>query len=522
MLADCLITLINSKVPCIKLSGREEHRYRYLLENNLPYVVTWDSIQGLCPKSSEDTGMPVDVLEYILSYNDKEAVFLLFDFHHYFDNPSVIRMLKKCIESIRDRGGRTIVLVTPSEDIPRELEKEVLSVRAPLPTQKEIYSHLSTAMQKLTQNGIVVPLFSNKKLLLRTIYALKGLTLTQIDMLLGRSIHEKKCLDPDFIVREKNKLLSANNLLTVLPPEQHPKLSDIGGAKSLKEWLSIRKRVFKTAASGKEEKVSLQAYNIPTPRGVLLTGVQGCGKSYVSKSIAKEWNLPLVWLDMGKIFSSRVGQSEAQMREALSIAEGLAPCVLFIDEFEKGLSGLHSSGLSDGGTAARVFGHFLVWMQERREKIFIVATTNDVQCLPPEMLRKGRFDEIFFVDLPDEGEREEIFSIYLEKHNLAYLTAHSDMFASCSEGFSGAEIQEAVLSVLYRAYADQKLPDRESVLEELGNTIPLLITRGEDIEQLREWADGRCLPAAGHDERQQADHTVIQFPEGTRRVVNDR
>ena len=523
MLSTELAKLIDSHVPLLYINGPEESRYLQLLKTFGYNVFSWNNNQGLQPGANTQNLLPVDVLKHILHYNAEKAIFVLCDFHHYLDNPMVIRLLKEISYHSRRRGNVSVVLISPLKRIPPEIEKEIIILEASLPTSKEIYTFLSQSIKKMIEAGIITPAFSQKQLLIQTIQNLKGLTINQMDTLLSRSIAHRKKIDPDYILREKTKILSNESLLNLVDTNRMKGISNIGGLNNVKQWLSERMSVFKGTIDKKINRVTIDQFNIPVPKGVLLTGVQGCGKSFLAKAAAKEWRLPLLWLDMGKIFTSRVGQSESQMRAAIKVAESMSPCILFIDEFEKGFSGMQSSGLTDGGTAARVFGYFLVWLEERKSRIFVIATTNDVQMLPPEIMRKGRFDEIFFIDLPCRGEREEIFSIHLKEFNLNHLVKYSSAFAEESEGFSGAEIKEVVISSLYKAYVQQIIPDRDDLFEAIKSITPLSKMRDDEIASLRDWAKGRCKPAnLTHEEsNSNKGSKVLDFPGGVITAINN-
>jgi SpoVK/Ycf46/Vps4 family AAA+-type ATPase len=262
-------------------------------------------------------------------------------------------------------------------------------------------------------------------------------------------------------------------------------LADIGGQPLLKRWLERRKNAFSDAA---------RQFGLPEPKGLLLLGVQGCGKSLTAKAIASGWRLPLLRLDMGRIFSGLIGSSEENVRRAIRIAESLAPVVLWVDEIEKGLAG--TSGQGDSGTSARVFGSLLTWMQEKTAPVFVVATANRIEGLPPELLRKGRFDEIFFVDLPNEADRAAIFGIQLKKRGRESKGFPLEELAKRSEHFSGAEIEQAIISAMYDAFADGVELEPRHIEVALQETVPLAVTMAADIARLREWAKSRTRPAA--------------------------
>jgi len=294
-------------------------------------------------------------------------------------------------------------------------------------------------------------------------------------------------LDPrdlEVIAEMKQELLSKERVLDCVPvPES---LGDVGGLAGLKAWLDKRKRAFTPEA---------KEFGVPAPRGILLLGVQGCGKSLAAKAVAKDWGLPLLRLEPGRLFDKFIGESEKNLDRALATAERMAPCVLMIDEIEKGFASVVSSE-SDGGLSRRILGRLLGWLQDRSAPVFLVATCNQIDALPPELIRKGRFDEIFFIDLPTADERRQIFSIHLARRHRDPAGFDLAALAAASEGLSGAEIEQAVVSALYTAFARGVEISTDLIVDELKATKPLSVTRAEDIEELREWARGRAVPAA--------------------------
>ena len=298
-------------------------------------------------------------------------------------------------------------------------------------------------------------------------------------------------LDADaigLVLDEKKQILRKSGLIEYIATDET--LGSVGGLEHLKRWLDRRAEAF---------TVEARQFGLPEPKGLLLLGVQGCGKSLTAKAIASRWGLPLLRLDMGRIFAGFIGSSEENVRKAIRIAEGIAPAVLWIDEIEKGLSGTAGSGASDGGVSARVFGALLTWMQEKTAPVFIVATANRIVDLPPELLRKGRFDEIFFIDLPSKRERADIFAIHLQRRGRSLADFDLEELAQNAEGFSGAEIEQAVVAALYQAFETRDSLRQANVLTALAETRPLSTTMSEDIARLREWAQTRTRPASSDD-----------------------
>jgi SpoVK/Ycf46/Vps4 family AAA+-type ATPase len=305
---------------------------------------------------------------------------------------------------------------------------------------------------------------------------------------LARSLVEKKTLCVDQIIEEKKQIVRKSGILTYFPPSNT--FNDVGGHDLLKEWLTKRSKSFSEAA---------REFGIPNPKGVLMIGIQGCGKSLVAKAISSAYGLPMLRMDVGRIFGSLVGQSEENMRKAIRVAESLAPCCLWIDELEKGFAGM-GGGVSDSGTTARVFSTFLTWMQEKTKPVFLIATANDVSALPPELLRKGRFDEIFFIDLPDLDERKEIFKIHLKKRGRNSGRFKVAELAKKTEGFSGAEIEQIVIGALNHAFFDERKLSTKDLIDEAENQVPLSVMMSEEIAELREWAKLRARPSAERDD----------------------
>jgi SpoVK/Ycf46/Vps4 family AAA+-type ATPase len=314
-----------------------------------------------------------------------------------------------------------------------------------------------------------------------------GLTFEEASNVLAKSlIQHKGKLEVETILSEKKAIIRKSGLLEYY--EAREKFGDVGGLTVLKEWLVKRQGAFTQRA---------RDFGLPLPKGILLIGIPGCGKSLTAKAVGALWQMPLLRLDVGKVFSGLVGSSEENIRKAIQTAEAVAPAVLWLDELEKGFSGVQSSGQSDAGTTARVFGSFITWLQEKSTPVFVIATANDVSMLPPELLRKGRFDEIFFVDMPTEQERKDIFTIHLQKKKRPLERFDLGRMASAAKGFSGAEIEQAVVSALYDAFFEGADLSTESLEKACGEIIPLGLTMKEKIDDMREWARSRARSASG-------------------------
>jgi len=382
---------------------------------------------------------------------------------------------------------KTIIILSPKLKIPVELEKSITIVDLPLPA----YEDLRNLFQEKVADGAGARRFRVDLTSAQTdalIKAAQGLTLAEAENAFAKAIVRDKQLDADDIqavIDEKKQIIRKSGLLEYYAVAE--RMDNVGGMDILKEWLAKRVRAFSEDA---------QAYGLPSPRGILLLGVQGCGKSLLAKCVAASWRLPLLRMDMSRIFQGFIGSSEDNMRRAMQTVEGLAPVVLWIDEIEKALSGVDGSGNTDAGTTARVVGQFLTWMQEKREPVFVVATANSIQGLPPELLRKGRLDEIFFVDLPRARERAEIFQIHLRKvrRDPARFDLHE--LVRMSHGFSGAEIEQAIISALHDSFFDNRELETRDISNALGQTVPLSRTMCEKIDELRQWALHRARPVS--------------------------
>jgi SpoVK/Ycf46/Vps4 family AAA+-type ATPase len=372
---------------------------------------------------------------------------------------------------------KNIVFLSPLVQIPAELQKEVAVLDVPLPSREEIHSLIQKALQVLK----TPPQFDLDSM----IDAAMGLTYDEIENVIAKSIVSLGTLDKKLIRDEKKQIVKKSGLLEFLEPAKDS--SKVGGLDLLKQWLTNRKLGF----SAKAREIGL-----PLPKGMLLVGVPGCGKSLTATTVAREWQLPLLRLDLGKVFSGLVGSSESNIRNCIATCEAIAPCILWIDEIEKGLSGSSSSGQTDGGTTSRVFGSLLTWMQEKVSPVFVIATANDISSLPPELLRKGRFDEIFFVDLPTFDERKDIFDIHLERLGWTVEGMDKDVLSQSTEGFSGAEIEQVIISARYEALNTDESLNQKYLLKAISETVPLSKTMNDKLVTLRTWAKHRARQAS--------------------------
>ncbi len=486
--------LLRAKYPILYVVSWEERR----VEDALSAVCkglnrsihTWTLTQGMKPSIAKSGRSPLTSPELEVLAQIHEApdysVFLLKDFHPYMKDFRTIRLLRDLASKMRSKA-QAIIILGPVLTLPSDLEKEVTVIEFPLPDAGEIERTLDqvTAAVSATK-GVDSTLTPEDRE--RLVKSAQGLTMDEIESVFARSLVEKKRFDVDAVLKEKQQIIRKSGLLEYYAPDE--RIKDVGGMELLKEWLDQRTKSFSDKA---------REFGIPAPKGILLLGVQGCGKSLLAKAVAAGWNLPLLKLDVGRIFGSLVGQSEENIRKAIAVAESVAPCILWADELEKGFAGVGGGGVSDSGTTARVFATFLTWMSEKTAPVFLVATANDVTSLPPEMLRKGRFDEIFFVDLPDREERVQIFAIHLRKRNRAIESFDLEALAQKTHGFSGAEIEQVVVGALYMAFdADREL-EQKDLEQEAKNVVPLSVMMSEEINELREWAALRTRPASKQD-----------------------
>ena len=489
--------LIRARYPIIYITSWEEKRVELALVNiskrRDKKAFVWTVTEGLVAYAESETPKqvregstdPLAALDQVHKFVEP-AIYIFKDFHAYLQDPTVIRKLRDLSFRLKN-SYKTLILLSPILKIPPELEKEITVCEFTLPTLQDLDTLLKQILDQVKENPQVKVDLSaaDREALLK---AALGLTLNEAENVFAKAIVGDGRLDAadiPIVLSEKEQIIKKTGLLEYYSPEE--RLTDIGGLEILKEWLRKRKLAFSEEA---------KAFGLPPPKGILLLGVQGCGKSLTAKAVASLWSLPLLRLDMGRIFSSLVGSSESNARTAMRVAESLAPAILWVDEIEKAFSGVQSSGFSDAGTTARVFGNFITWLQEKKTPVFVIATANEVQLLPPELLRKGRFDEIFFVDLPIEEERKDIFQIHLVKRGRDTKRFDLNRLAHESQGFSGAEIEQAIVSALFDAFDRKGELSTELIVQSLQQTVPLSTTMKEQIDQLRSWAGSRTRKAS--------------------------
>ena len=488
-------TLIRARYPIIYVVSWEEDRVEAVLRGiasgRRKELFIWTTTNGLVldgrPPRGDGTTDPLTAMDEITK-SAEAAVFVLKDFHRYLkDDAKVVRKLRDLANHLK-RSYKSVVLISPVLELPPELEKEITVVDYALPSPEEIRQQVAeTAARASEDKRLNCQL--DEATMESVVKAAQGLTAVEIDNVLMKSLVEKQCLDIETILAEKEQTIRKSGVLEYFHTEET--IDNVGGLDKLKDWLTKRSKAFTEAA---------RAYGLPQPKGLLLIGVQGCGKSLTAKAVADLWQLPLLRLDVGRIFSGIVGSSEERMRRAIGTAESIAPVVLWLDEVEKGFSGTQSSSFSDAGTTSRVFGSFVTWLQEKDSPVFVMATANDITNLPPELLRKGRFDEIFFVDLPGDAEREHILRIHVAKRITGGRKLEEfdiPRLAEESRAFSGAEIEQAVVAAMYDAFDDGGRPfTTDDILKAIRETFPLSATMREQIDSLREWAENRARPAS--------------------------
>jgi SpoVK/Ycf46/Vps4 family AAA+-type ATPase len=463
----------------------------------------WSSTEGLvdttdgrvtpCPD-------PLDALQLLdgmFAADNPRHVVLLRDLQLHLDqsDPMLVRRLKDILR-VAKSNGHAIILLGCRLKLPAELEHEITHVDFSLPDPARLGAVLDGILKSAKLKNV------HEVVKEAALQSALGLTTTEAENAFALSVVETRGIDPKVIAREKARTLKRNGLVEVV--EATTSLDDIGGLGQLKEWLQRRGGAFSASA---------KAYGLPAPKGLLIVGIPGTGKSLTAKATAGAFGLPLLRLDMGRVFGGIVGQSEANLRSVIQTAEAIAPCVLWIDEIEKGFSGSKSSGSTDGGTSSRVFGSFLSWMQEKDQPVFVVATANDVSKLPPEFLRKGRFDEMFFVDLPDARERAQIWDIVIKRHGRRPAGFDTVALSRACEQFTGAEIEAVFIDALHEAYAEGREPGPKDVLDAMAhNTVPLAQLMDGQISALRHWAKGRARDAGAPVKSTPAP------PRGSRRV----
>lgn len=497
-----LILMIRAYYPVLYLHSYEYYRTKQKIKGIVELLrregkkvnyYQWDCVYGLVQilpdkteKRIERMQNPLEVLAYILNSkkSGEKNIFVLDDINNHIDRDEVKLMFRKIAEATNNNTHA--IILSSIYRLPAELEKYITVLQIPLPKRNELGEVLDIVAKQSK-----VELKTNLRN--RLIDAALGMTSMEADLAYCLASVKDGFDDksPFTVSSEKEQIIRKSGILDYFPKNES--LKDVGGLENLKEWLKKRQLAYDKEA---------RDWGLKEPKGLLLLGVPGCGKSLIAKSIASSWNMPLLRLDVGKVFQGIVGSSEDNIRKAIATAEAVAPCVLWIDEIEKGLSGVQSSGATDGGVTSRIFSTILTWMQEKTAPVFVVATANNINQLPPELLRKGRFDEIFFVDLPSQKEKENIFSIHLQKNRQNVSSFALDILAQKAEGFNGAEIEECVKEAMFTAYVESQesniAPKLQMIhiLDAIKNTVPLSKTMEKQITDLRKFAVSRAKNAS--------------------------
>lgn len=518
--ADTLTEAFKARLPLLYIETGEEVRAIGAIsdaaetQRHPRALWTWTAALGLLGpdgKAVANTANPARALRHVAGVHDP-SVFVFCDLHAYFGgehragDPALVRTVRETALEFRHGDvSRTLVITAPVRVIPPELDEVTHLLDFPLPTAAEIRELLETMIDNNASGDGRIRVDADDTARDQLVHAALGLSMAEAENAFARAMVNDGRLsgqDVPIVLDEKRQVVRKSGVLEFVRAEID--LDDVGGLNNLKRWLSRRDGSWLGDA---------RAYGLPAPKGVLITGVPGCGKSLTAKATAASWGLPLLRLDIGRIFSGLVGSSEQNLRTAIATAEAVAPCVLWVDEIEKGFS--NTTGQGDSGTTARVFGTFLTWMQEKRHPVFVVATANNIDALPPEFLRKGRFDEIFFVDLPTAHEREVIWRLQLRSRatdaNGLEAVASDDAaiaaLVAASENHSGAEIEQSVVSALYEGFTTRGEVTADVVRQVVDTMIPLAVTQAEEVQRIRTWATERAVRATGSEDLDPAEST---------------
>lgn len=486
-----LALIIDSKISIVALETFDEKRAlemltRLAIKKHIP-LQCWSVTEGLKHlgfgerSAGDESCNPINVLRMIKKQPDNQ-LFVLCDFHAYLEDPQHIRLLKDIALGYGGGGHHTIVLLSHKITIPPELSRLSASFSLSLPSDEQIMTIVREEAKLWGEQNQGSKVKTDKKALEQLVLNLRGVGFSDVKRLVRGAIRDDGAITESDIPQINKAKFQLMNMDGVLSFEYNTdQFSNVGGLDNLKSWLSQRKQAFLRQASTDGD----------TPKGIMLLGVQGSGKSLAAKAVAGMWGVPLLRLDFAALYNKYIGETEKNLREALSLADLMEPCVLWIDEIEKGLS---SQG-NDEGTSKRILGTLLTWMAERTSQVFIVATSNDITGLPPELVRKGRLDEIFFVDLPDNKTRQHIFSIHLKKRNKDPLGFNLEELSLCSDGFSGSEIEQAIVAANYTASARGEELNTQLLIAEINQTSPISVVMAEKIKALRAWSANRTVQA---------------------------
>jgi AAA+ superfamily predicted ATPase len=483
--------LLRARYPVIYIPTQEEERVEAAIAQSARQqgnraVYIWDFVDGV-QGNPNDAGAgkrnPLQALEFVEKLPaSAAAVIILRDFHRFLEDVSVARKLRNLSRSLKSQP-KNLVILSAQIAIPDDLSEVLTVIEFPLPNAAEIQSEIERLLGSMGRS-------LESRALDELVRSCQGLSIERIRRVLARAIvthGELRPDDVDLILEEKRQTIRQTQILDFYPTSAN--IDDIGGLDNLKDWLLRRGGAFSEKA---------RQYGLPHPRGLLLVGIQGTGKSLTAKAIAHHWHLPLLRLDVGRLFAGLVGESESRTRQMIQLAEALAPCILWIDEIDKAFSGSDSRG--DAGTSNRVFGTFITWMAEKTTPVFVVATANNIQTLPPELLRKGRFDEIFFVGLPSQEERKAIFAVHLLRLRPQTLKSYDlERLAYETPDFSGAEIEQTLIEAMHLGFSQNRDFTTDDILEAASQLVPLARTAQEQIQHLQNWAvSGRARLASKH------------------------
>ncbi len=486
---DELALFLKARYPIIYINTVEEDRVEYVIRKNIKTnlnrsIYSWDFVDGYTNNPNNEgfaKRNPLPALELVEKLNaETPAVFLLKDFNKFLTDLSISRKLRN-ISRILKLQPKTIIIIGSELIIPKELQDLITVIQFQLPLEKEINQELNRLVNSL-KIEIDAQLFES------LVRACQGLSLERIRRVLSKIIATYKTIDENSIkvlLSEKKQIIRQTEILEYSSVNE--KIDNLGGLENLKDWLKKRKTAFSIQASN---------YGLPTPRGLLLIGIQGTGKSLTAKAIANDWQLPLLKLDVGKLFGGIVGESESRLRQMINVAETISPCILWIDEIDKAFSNTDSKG--DSGTSNRVLATFTSWLSEKTKPVFVISTANNIDLLPLEIIRKGRFDEIFFLDLPKTEEREEIFKIHLQEFRPnTWESFDYSILAESSDSFSGAEIRQSIIEGMYQAFYEKREFKTEDICYALNELIPLAHLESDQMKKLQDWAlSGRIRSAS--------------------------
>jgi len=483
------VLLLKARYPIIYIATNEEERIEYLIKYCAKKYVartyySWDFVDGY-QGNPNDKGFaarnPLEALDLIDKLTPETAsLFVLKDYDNFLKDFSVVRKLKNLSRSLKTQP-KNIIIVSSEVNIPDSLKEFVTLLEFPLPSYSEIVEELNRLLSSLQQE-------TDGSTLNKIATACQGLSLERIRRVLSKVIAKNGEIgdsSAELIVQEKKQIIQQTQLLEFCLNDKN--LSDLGGLDNFKDWLQLRNQAFSQEA---------KKYGLPYPKGLLLVGVQGTGKSIAAKIIAHEWQLPLLRLDFGRLFASLIGQSEQRVRKMIEIAEALSPCVLWVDEIDKAFAGAQSSG--DSGTTSRVLATFITWLSEKTSPVFVVSTANNIEYIPAEILRKGRFDEMFFLNLPTREEREAIFEVHLRKYRPDSIDNFQiPLLGQLSKEFSGAEIEAVVIEAMRLGFNENREFNNEDILVSIKNLVPLARTKSKELDSLKAWAEsGNVISAS--------------------------